>query len=38
MKGPRKISANKKLETEKRQIDGDYMLLLGYARSPFRKF
>ena len=34
--GPRIISAFKKLETEKRQTDGYYMLLLGYARSPFR--
>ena len=27
-----------KLETEKKHIDGYYMLLLGYARSPFRDF
>ena len=38
--GPRKISAyrNSKMETEKRQTDGFYMLLMGYARSPFRDF
>ena len=36
--GPRIISASKKLETEKRQTDGYYMLLFGYARSPFRDF
>ena len=36
--GPCKISEYKKLETEKRQTDGYYMLLIGYARSPFRDF
>ena len=36
--GPRVISAYKKLETEKGQTDGYYMLLLGYARSPFGCF
>ena len=34
--GPLIVSVYKKLETEKRQTDGFYMLLLGYARSPFR--
>ena len=34
----RKSSASKKLETEMRQTDGYYMLLMGYARSSFRNF
>ena len=36
--GPRIISAYEKLETERRRTDGYYMLLLCYARSPFRDF
>ena len=36
--GPCIISAYKKPETEKRQTVGFYMLLMGYARSPFRDF
>ena len=36
--GPRIISAYKKLETEKRHTDGYYILILCYARSPFRDF
>ena len=36
--GPRIISTYKKLETEKRQTDAYYMLLMGYARSSFRDF
>ena len=36
--GPRIISTYKILETEKRQTDGYYMLILGFARSPFRDF
>ena len=35
---PRIISAYKKLETKKRQTDGYYLLLKGYAQSPFRDF
>ena len=35
---PREISANKKLETEKRQVYGYYMLIMAFARSPFRAF
>ena len=38
IKGPRLISAKKKLETETRRTDGYIILLLGYARSPFRDF
>ena len=34
--GPRLFSTYKKLVTEKRQTDGYYMLLMGYARSPLR--
>ena len=30
--------AYKNLESENRQTDGYYMLLMGYARSPFRDF
>ena len=33
--GPRIIKAQKKPETEKKQTDGFYLLLLGYTRSPF---
>ena len=36
--GPRIIKAHKKLETEKRQTDGYIILLMGYARTPFRDF
>ena len=36
--GPRKITAFKKLESEKRRTDCYYMLLMGYARSPFPVF
>ena len=36
--GPCIFSAYKKLETEKRQTDGYYMLLMGYARSKIRDF
>ena len=36
-RGPHIISAYEKLETEKRQTDGYYMLL-GYARSPLSDF
>ena len=36
--GPRIISANKKLETEKRRTVFYYILLMGYARSPIRDF
>ena len=36
--GTRIIKAYKKLETEKRQTDGFFMLLMGYARSLFRDF
>ena len=36
--GPCIISACEKLETQKRSTDCYYMLLLGYARSPFRDF
>ena len=35
---PRKTSTFKKLETQKTQTDGCYMLLMGYAWSPFRDF
>ena len=35
---PRIINAYKKLETEKRQTDGYYMLLLGYGKSLFQDF
>ena len=35
---PRIYSTFKKLETGKRHTDGYYMLLIGYARSPFREF
>ena len=35
---PRINSTYKKLETEKRQTDGYYKFLMGYARSPFRGF
>ena len=37
-KRPRKVKAFEKLETEKRGIDGYYMFLMVYARSPFRDF
>ena len=37
-RGPRIILAYKKLETEKRQTDGYFMLLTGYARYSFRDF
>ena len=33
--GPCIISACEKLETEKRQTEGYYKLLMAYARSPF---
>ena len=33
--GPRIFSTYKRLETKKRRTDGNYTLLLGYARSPF---
>ena len=36
--GPRITKAYKKLETEKRQTDVYYMLILGYARPLFRNF
>ena len=36
--GPRIISTDKKLQTEKRPTDGNYMLLMGYARYLFRDF
>ena len=36
--GPRIFSTYRKLSTEKRRTDGYYMLLMGYARSPFRDF
>ena len=36
--GPHIVKAYKKLETERRQTGGYYMLLMGYARSPFRDF
>ena len=36
--GPRIISTYGKLQLEKTMTDGYYMLLLGYARSPFRDF
>ena len=36
--GPRIISTYRKLETEKRQTDGYNILLMGFARSPFRDF
>ena len=38
MKRPRILSADKNLETEKKQTDGYYRLLMGYARSTFRDF
>ena len=38
MIGPRTIPAFKKLETEKRQTYGYYMILMGFASSPFRDF
>ena len=34
--GPRINKTLKKLETEKRQTDGYIIILMGYARSPFR--
>ena len=36
--GPHIILAYKKLESEKKQTDGYYILLLGYARIQFRDF
>ena len=36
--GPRKISKYKNLETEKRQTEGYFIILLGYAWSPLRDF
>ena len=36
--GPHINSTYRKLETEKRLTNGYYMLLMGYARSPFRDF
>ena len=36
--GSRIIKAYKKLETEMRMTDGYILLLMGYARSPFRVF
>ena len=36
--GPRIISTYKNLETEKRQTEGYFIVLLGYARSPLRDF
>ena len=36
--GPRIISTYRKVSTEKRQTDDYHMLLIGYARSPFRDF
>ena len=36
--GPRICKAIKKLESETRRPDSYYMLLKGYARSPFRHF
>ena len=38
IRGPRMISTYRKLEIEKRHSDGYYLLLMGYARSPFRDF
>ena len=38
LKGPSIIEANKKLRSEKSSTDGYTILLLGYARSPFRDF
>ena len=35
---PRIFSAYTKLEAERRRTDGYYMLIMGYARSPFRDF
>ena len=35
---PRITSAYNRLESEKRRTDGYIILLLGYARSPFRDF
>ena len=36
--GPLIISENKSLETERRRTDGYFLLLVCYARSPFREF
>ena len=36
--GPRNIKAFKILKTEKKQIDGYFVLSMGYARSPIRDF
>ena len=36
--GPRIIEANKKIGLEKASTDGYLILILGYARSPFRDF
>ena len=36
--GPRIIGAYRKLATEKRQIDGYIISLMGYAWTPFRGF
>ena len=36
--GPRIINAYRKTSLKNRQTDGYYMLLMGYARSPFRIF
>ena len=36
--GPRIIQAYKKLRSEKSSTDGPILLLMGYARSPFRDF
>ena len=36
--GPRIIEAYKKLNFEKSSTDGYFMILVGYARSPFRDF
>ena len=36
--GPRIIEADRKLRLEKSSFDGYIILLLGYARSPFRDF
>ena len=35
--GPCKNSTYRKLETEKRQTDGCIILIMGFARSPFRE-
>ena len=36
--GPQLFRAFKKIETEERRTDGYYMLIMDYARSPFRDF